>query len=169
MEFTNSKIFTPYFNRSANLSKLKPTRLQTPVRIEEIRRILEKSLRNINLNEKKVLSSNEKLTRKTPSVPKQSEGCILLARSHFYPNFMNTHRQVPFIFKKMRVPSVSPVLKIRKHKFKSKKLVKKKSKTLEKSVYSRHQESPLVNSPLSMCSNSSSLSDYDGLYRTKYH
>lgn len=168
MEFTNSKIFNPYFNRSANLSRLKPTRLQTPVRIEEIKRILEQSLKNINLKEKKVLNSNEKLIRRIQNIPKQTEGFILSKKSHFYPNFMNTHKQVPFIFKKMRIPSISPVLKIHKQKFKNKKFVKKKSETIEKSIYLRNKDSS-INLPLSLSSNSSSLSDYDGLYRTKYH
>lgn len=168
MEFTHSKIFAPYFNRSVKLKHLKAIKLQSPVKIEEIKTILEQSLQRVNVTEKNVTFNNMKISKIKPVVQKPSNEFISVKKPHFYAKFLKNQTNRPFVINKMRIPSLSPSLRIHKQRI-NEKTVRKKINIKENSAHQQGDNSTLHDIQLSKSSRSSSISEFSDLYKTRYH
>jgi hypothetical protein len=175
MDCSYSKIFSPHFNRSTDLKRLKGTSLQKPVKIEEIKSILEDSITKkylkIQTFKNSPNSTKPALTQFKPCETKT----ISTKHNHLYPSFMKTSTNVPFIYKGLKSHNLSPLLRIHSKKF------RRKNKKSSNSIDARKTESPLevsyrfnqvfslaLNQDSSRSSKSSSSEDSIGFYKTRY-
>ncbi|OMJ70428.1 hypothetical protein SteCoe_31588 [Stentor coeruleus] len=142
----------------------KPFRVQTPVSLEEVKRIIEDKLNgtdNLKIKRPKSqcrsnISDRKNIIEKKP----QNFSC---KDKHFYPKFSLNNHQKPFIFKELKLRCPSPILKAKKTMILPKKQKKQSYMNIRKLPsplgFLDINEGKNKNSQFCVNSSSSSLSD----------
>lgn len=95
---------------SIKLMKYKPLKLHNPVKIEEIKSILEQNINKAVSEMKKPVTSCKAIIRNIPS-PKTRPAKIQSQRNHFYPKFSSQVSKSPCIFKELKPRTPSPYIR----------------------------------------------------------
>ena len=117
MEKTISKIFIPKTKKSMPIKLSKITKFYYPIKIEEVKQIIEEKLYG-SRNFPKVFQekSNKRSEKTKPLTVKKN----LFINSHLFPKFCEDKRQKPLLFEEMKKRSITPILRILKSRQKSK-------------------------------------------------
>lgn len=141
----------------------KPFRVQTPVNLEEVKRIIEDKLSgvdNLKIKRHKSQYRSNKSDRKN-TIEKSPK--VSSKNKHFYPKFSPNDEQRPFIFKELKLRCPSPILKAKKIPNLPKKLKKQSYMNIRKLPsplgFMDIGEAKNKNSQFCVNSSSSSLSD----------
>lgn len=159
-EFTKS-ILSPIAQPSRILKKLKPNRLLKPMKIEEIKNILERNIKSQNELNHSICESpklHRIMTSTTKSKPKATQ-----SKSNFYPRRLKTKKRTLPTLKSFKVQSLRPALKIIKSQIQPRYSFIERSKEIYIPKVKTH-ESRFVET----CSISSASSDREN-FRTMYH